>query len=72
MKDRTNTLPRAPHPVDNVHRVDPTVLESFPAGGPRGSWPAEEFAHQRRVEGLNVTVVMNIATDTFDVKQVTV
>ena len=29
-----------------------TVLESFPAGGPRGSWPAEEFAQARRSEGL--------------------
>jgi hypothetical protein len=48
----------------------PNVLERFPAGGPRGSWPAEEYAAQRRAEGQPVTVVMNLATDTFDVKAV--
>ena len=42
-----------------------TVLERFPAGGPRGSWPAEEFAHARRMEGLPAEVVMALATDTF-------
>ena len=42
-----------------------TVLERFPAGGPRGSWPAEEFAHARRLEGLPAEVVMDLATDTF-------
>jgi hypothetical protein len=58
--------------------ADPTdaqidrVLETFPAGGPRGSWPAEEFAAARRIEGINAHVVMNLATDTFDVKAVSV
>ncbi|EGX60770.1 hypothetical protein SZN_05814 [Streptomyces zinciresistens K42] len=42
-----------------------TVLERFPAGGPRGSWPAEEFAHARRMEGLPAEVVMDLATDAF-------
>ncbi|BDH04344.1 MULTISPECIES: hypothetical protein [Streptomyces] len=42
-----------------------TVLERFPAGGPRGSWPAEEFAHARRLEGVPAEVVMDLATDTF-------
>ncbi|WP_333764376.1 hypothetical protein [Streptomyces sp. IBSBF 2390] len=42
-----------------------TVLERFSAGGPRGSWPAEEFAHARRQEGLPAEVVMDLATDTF-------
>ncbi|MEU0253202.1 hypothetical protein ABZ299_11975 [Streptomyces sp. NPDC006184] len=42
-----------------------TVLERFTAGGPRGSWPAEEFAHARRLEGLAAEVVMDLATDTF-------
>jgi hypothetical protein len=41
------------------------VLESFPAGGPRGSWPAEEFAQARRLEGLQAEVVMDIAADAF-------
>jgi hypothetical protein len=57
---------------DVQHSTHSTVLESFPAGAPRGSWPAEEFAAARRVEGLNVTVVMNLDADTFDVKAVTV
>ncbi|CCK30868.1 hypothetical protein BN159_6489 [Streptomyces davaonensis JCM 4913] len=42
-----------------------TVLECFPAGGPRGSWPAEEFAQARRSEGLAAEVVMDLATDAF-------
>lgn len=42
-----------------------TVLERFPAGGPRGSWPAEEFAHARRMEGLPAEVVMDLDLDAF-------
>ncbi|KPI08580.1 hypothetical protein OK074_3581 [Actinobacteria bacterium OK074] len=42
-----------------------TVLERFPAGGPRGSWPAEEFARECRLEGQAAEVVMDLATDTF-------
>ncbi|BCL31398.1 hypothetical protein QF026_006457 [Streptomyces aurantiacus] len=42
-----------------------TVLERFPAGGPRGSWPAEEFAQARRLEGQHAEVVMDLSTDTF-------
>ncbi|MEV3988389.1 hypothetical protein AB0J57_05720 [Streptomyces sp. NPDC049837] len=42
-----------------------TVLERFPAGGPHGSWPAEEFAQARRAEGLAAEVVMDLTTDTF-------
>ncbi|MFF1678693.1 hypothetical protein ACFVYG_21970 [Streptomyces sp. NPDC058256] len=41
------------------------VLERFPAGGPRGSWPAEEFAQARRKEGQAVEVVMDLSTDAF-------
>ncbi|MBO1335373.1 hypothetical protein [Streptomyces sp. VRA16 Mangrove soil] len=41
------------------------VLQRFPAGGPRGSWPAEEFARQRRLEGQQAEVVMDLATDAF-------
>ena len=41
------------------------VLERFPAGGPRGSWPAEEFAHARRMEGLPAEVVMDLDLDAF-------
>ncbi|EGG43471.1 MULTISPECIES: hypothetical protein [Streptomyces] len=41
------------------------VLEYFPAGAPRGSWPAEEFAAQRRAEGEAATVVMDLERDAF-------
>jgi hypothetical protein len=46
------------------------ILERFPAGAPRGSWPAEEFAAARRAEGINATVVMDLTTDSFLVKAV--
>ncbi|MFJ4526156.1 hypothetical protein ACIP4Y_35445 [Streptomyces sp. NPDC088810] len=42
-----------------------TVLERFPAGGPRGSWPAEEFAANQRAQGTNAQVVMDLRTDQF-------
>jgi hypothetical protein len=42
-----------------------TVLERFPAGGPRGSWPAEEFAAARRSEGVAAEVVMDLEEDAF-------
>ncbi|MEU8436782.1 hypothetical protein AB0F18_28525 [Streptomyces sp. NPDC029216] len=45
-----------------MHRV---VLERFPAGSPRGSWPAEEYAAQRMREGVPVEVVMDLASDAF-------
>lgn len=42
-----------------------TVLKSFQAGAPRGSWPAEEFAADRRREGLAAEVVMDIPSDSY-------
>ncbi|MFG2719156.1 hypothetical protein ACGFW5_12820 [Streptomyces sp. NPDC048416] len=42
-----------------------TVLERFPAGDPRGHWPAEAFAHDRRNEGLAAEVVMDLESDAF-------
>ncbi|MFF0087842.1 hypothetical protein ACFYR1_50810 [Streptomyces canus] len=42
-----------------------TVLERFPAGGPRGSWPAEEFAAARRDQGIDAHVVMDLGSDQF-------
>lgn len=42
-----------------------TVLERFPAGGLRGSWPAEEYAAAQRAQGINVQVVMDLASDQF-------
>jgi hypothetical protein len=44
---------------------DRTVLERFPAGSPRGSWPAEEFAADRRAAGQPAEVVMCLRTDSF-------
>jgi hypothetical protein len=42
-----------------------TVLESFPASAPRGSWLAEEFAADRRGEGIPARVVMDLASDSY-------
>jgi hypothetical protein len=41
------------------------LIERFPAGSPRGSWPAEEFAAARRAEGTPAIVVMDLASDSF-------
>lgn len=41
------------------------VLERFPAGAPRGSWPAEEYAALRREAGEPATVVMDLKSDAF-------
>jgi hypothetical protein len=59
---------RSGHQSDTAHTT--TVLERFPAGGPRGSWPAEEYAAARRAEGQPATVVMNLTTDEYLVKAV--
>ncbi|MCT9094180.1 hypothetical protein N4G70_35870 [Streptomyces sp. ASQP_92] len=42
-----------------------TVLEAFPAGHPRGSWPAEEYAAVQRAQGMQAQVVMDLRTDQF-------
>ena len=42
-----------------------TVLERFPAGAPRGSGPAEEFAAAQRAQGTNARVVMDLGSDQF-------
>jgi hypothetical protein len=62
-QDRTRSTSSTP-------QTDTRVLQRFPAGGPRGSWPAEEFAAERRAEGIPATVVMDLATDSFVVKAV--
>ncbi|MGV9278083.1 hypothetical protein [Streptomyces griseosporeus] len=48
----------------------PRTLASFPAGHPRGSKPAEEYAAAQRAAGTPATVVMDLSTDTFVVKAV--
>lgn len=67
MGDRTDTVQFSTIMASKSTDTTRTVLERFPAGAPRGSWPAEEFAAARRLEGLAVEVVMNLATDTFNV-----
>ncbi|MFF6881332.1 hypothetical protein ACFY9S_39475 [Streptomyces sp. NPDC012474] len=42
-----------------------TVLERFPVGGPRGSWPADEYAATQRTQGRNAWVVMDLRSDQF-------
>jgi hypothetical protein len=45
--------------------IQRTILERFPAGSPRGSWPAEEYAARRRAQGIDAQVVMHLPTDQF-------
>lgn len=54
---------RAAH--DSASFVRRTILESFPAGDPRGSWPAEEFAAEQQRAGVPAEVVMDLAGDRF-------
>jgi hypothetical protein len=51
-----------------IHGSSDTV-ETFlePRWRPAWVWPAEEFAAARRLEGILAHVVMNLATDTFNV-----
>lgn len=42
-----------------------TVLERFPAGHPRGSWPADEYAAAQRDQGIAARVVMDLISDQF-------
>ena len=42
-----------------------TVLERFPAGAPRGQWPAESFAAEQRRQGVPARVVMDLDSDSF-------
>ncbi|WP_436995834.1 hypothetical protein [Streptomyces sp. enrichment culture] len=39
-----------------------TVLERFPAGGPRSSWPAEEYAPAQRAQRISAQVVTDLPT----------
>lgn len=51
-------------------RPQSTVVKRFPAGAPRGSWPAEEFAAGLRRNGRQVDVVMDIRSDAFLIVEV--
>lgn len=46
-------------------KTNRTILHRVPAGSPRGSWPAEEYAADRRREGIPAHVVMDINADDF-------
>ncbi|MFJ4715424.1 hypothetical protein [Streptomyces sp. NPDC088785] len=41
------------------------VVKEFPAGAPRGSWPAEEYAARLRSQGKNAEVVMDLTADAY-------
>jgi hypothetical protein len=41
------------------------ILAEYPAGGPRGSWPAEEKAAELTAQGQPATVRQDIARDVF-------
>ncbi|MEU7088081.1 hypothetical protein [Streptomyces achromogenes] len=52
--------------MTNALPAQRTVLERFPAGHPRGSWPADEYATAQRAQGTpGARVVMDLATDSF-------
>jgi hypothetical protein len=65
------TGPGGPRPADGSGSQEvyvgmgAKVLQRFPAGAPRGSWPAEEYAARRRAEGQPATVVMDLESDAF-------
>ena len=42
-----------------------TILAEFPAGNPRGSWPAEAKAHELTKAGTPATVRQDIERDVF-------
>ena len=65
MKHRIREAVEAQHSTTSASSTTRTVLERFPAGSPRGSWPAEEFAAARRTEGLPAEVVMDLPSDAF-------
>ena len=72
MTTTLSTADRLAHEAGSYVRSTPsepkpqrTVLERFPAGAPRGSWPAEEFAAGRRREGIPASVVLDIRSDDF-------
>ncbi|MDT0608832.1 hypothetical protein [Streptomyces lancefieldiae] len=41
------------------------ILADFPAGGPRGSWPAEAKAAELTAQGQPATVRMDLDSDRF-------
>lgn len=52
---------QAPHAAKPARRI----LERFPAGAPRGQWPAESYAAEQRRQGVPARVVMDLDSDSF-------
>ncbi|QCX81222.1 hypothetical protein C9F11_38195 [Streptomyces sp. YIM 121038] len=55
----------AAHEAASYVRRPRRVLARFPAGGPRGSWPAEREAERLRREGVPAEVRMDLVSDSF-------
>nr|WP_087887384.1 hypothetical protein [Streptomyces alboflavus] len=55
----------AAHAAASYVRRPRTVLHRVPAGNPHGSWPADQFAAERRAEGVPARVVMSMREDAF-------
>lgn len=60
-----STADRSAHAAAPHVRQPRTVLFQIPAGNPRGSWPADDFARDRRREGIAAEVVMSMRDDAF-------
>lgn len=67
-----STADRLAHEAASYVRSTPSapkpqrrVLQSFPAGAPRGQWPAEGYAAEQRRNGVPARVVMDLASDSF-------
>ncbi|MGA5412056.1 hypothetical protein ACPCSC_32975 [Streptomyces lavendulocolor] len=45
--------------------VQRTVLERFPGGRPRGSWPVDEYAAARCDQSIAARVVMDLSSNQF-------
>lgn len=56
---------RGPVRTSRPSKPQRRILKRFPAGEPRGQWPAESFAAERRREGIPARVVMDLTSDSF-------
>jgi hypothetical protein len=63
MSEPLSPADRAAHELASFTRR--RILAEIPAGNPRGSWPAEEFAAEQRRAGVPAEVVMDLAGDRF-------
>lgn len=64
MKDRTRSSVKASAPTQSTDNPS-RVLAAFPAGHPRGQYPAQERADEYIESGTPATVVMDIRTDEY-------